>query len=765
MDNKAFDDLTRAVATGLSRRAALRAIGGLAVSMTAVRGKATQAARDARVQICHSTGSPGNSRIIITVDQTSVAMHLDHGDWLLDAGTQCCGDDDCGSTDYCRAGTCCKSACSPGECGQAGDGCGGLIDCDHPCCAPRTTCSPDECGIADDGCGGELVCERPCCERKQECGQDECGFIDDGCGEQLTCDRLCNLGEQCDHDLDCIPLCGCSGLQCCRNECAASECGYIDDGCGGKLGCGVYCGSEETGGNGGTCEDDDDCAPDFECNNLGQCCRATCPVGSCGLIDDGCGGALDCLTPCGAGGPCDDDNDCSPGLTCTEGSVCCKTSCLDTEYGYVSDACGGEVDCGYVCGAGGPCGTDRDCAAGLACTEKQVCCRTRCPVGVCGMISDLCDASITCDQPCGVGAPCTEPGQCGSTMFCRDGFCCAPGCPGGACGWRIDSCAGEEIFCGVCGLGGSCTTDDDCDVAAGLGCVSDAGSEEPHCCRTSCLPDQGECGYIDDGHQLGNLVTCANKCEGGDACLGDEYCLEGLSCIDNRCCQASCLAGDCGEISDACGGVLACGDCPAKTCSHFSECGENSSLFPCCFDEQGIGACVDSHSDPNHCGQCNNACPTDQICCQGFCCSPEACCPQVENVSGIACLNSCAASGGHCADENGSLVCMCPDGASVPTNQVCGDQCTDGSHCPDLYACVAGNCCLAECPVGACGFISNGCGASLDCSATCPQVACCGLCTTNSDCPATCAVCRQFADGSNRCCNSNPICACGVSTS
>jgi hypothetical protein len=82
---------------------------------------------------------------------------------------------------------------------------------------------------------------------------------------------------------------GDGGCDCVRTTCAqlSATCGTVQDGCGGVLDCGACTGS-------------DVCAP----ANVGQACGSgACMahgcMGACGLNDDGCGGVIAC-TPCGS---------------------------------------------------------------------------------------------------------------------------------------------------------------------------------------------------------------------------------------------------------------------------------------------------------------------------------------------------------------------------------------------------------------------------------------------------------------------------------
>ncbi len=181
------------------------------------------------------------------------------------------------------------------QCGPAGDGCGGLIDCGS-CTAPQTcggagihghcgyidggSCKPKtcqqqgiQCGPAGDGCGGILNCGN--CIPPETCGGagmlGVCGYVDGGSCTPKTCQQL--------------------GI----------DCGPAGDGCGGLLSCGM-CMSPLTCGGGGTpsvcgISDGGVCKPKT-CAQLGF---------NCGPAGDGCGGLLqcgNCTAPqsCGGGG-------------------------------------------------------------------------------------------------------------------------------------------------------------------------------------------------------------------------------------------------------------------------------------------------------------------------------------------------------------------------------------------------------------------------------------------------------------------------------
>ncbi len=166
------------------------------------------------------------------------------------------------------------------ECGQAGDGCGNVIQC--PMCPDGQTCG---------GGGVASKCGAPACV-KQTCAPNQCGSIADGCGGIAVCPpcvngtcggggtpNVCGMGA-------CQPLA-------CPAPAPGSQCGPVADGCGAIVNCA--------------------CPADTPCVN-GKCGAPACVPrtcdqagANCGQIADGCGGLVNCgtcLAPqsCGGGG-------------------------------------------------------------------------------------------------------------------------------------------------------------------------------------------------------------------------------------------------------------------------------------------------------------------------------------------------------------------------------------------------------------------------------------------------------------------------------
>jgi hypothetical protein len=258
---------------------------------------------DAGCETCGGGGQPGVCGGTCCVPTTCTALGIQCGP----AGNGCGGTLSCGScptgqtcggggiNGQCGApdgGTCVPETCLTlgFNCGPAGDGCGGSLNCGScsdagcqscggggapgvcggSCCVPETCMSQNiQCGPAGDGCGGSLNCGG--CPEGQICGG---GGTDGVCGAP-------DSGT-------CVPL-TCSGQ--------GIDCGPAGNGCGGALSCGT-CPSGQTCGGGGQ---------PGKCG--GTCTPKTCAqLGfNCGPAGNGCGGSLNCGTcvapdTCGGGG-------------------------------------------------------------------------------------------------------------------------------------------------------------------------------------------------------------------------------------------------------------------------------------------------------------------------------------------------------------------------------------------------------------------------------------------------------------------------------
>lgn len=446
---------------------------------------------------------------------------------------------DGGPTQACTPYTCATAPKGPYTCGTAGDGCGGTIDCG--------TCSASQyCGGGGyNQCGGSTGLQSdggvPCTPLKTCPSGQNCGQAGDGCGGLITCGActtpafcggggpsICggNDGLNPDGSVPCTPLTTCP---------AGQNCGQAADGCGGLITCGTgtctspaYCGGggpNICGGNNGQNPDGSVICTPTTCAALGN---------PCGQQSDGCGGVLtctQCVLPqtCGGGGTpnaCGGNN----GLTPDGGLICNPKTCSSFPTGTCgpqADGCGGvTTNCGSCtapdsCGGGGvpnQCGNSKLLPdGGNPCTPA-----TTCPIGMtCGQAADGCGGVIncgTCNAPdsCGGGG---VPGECGNSKLLPDGGvpCTPTTCSklGYNCGPAGDGCGGE-LSCGKCTNPTTCGGGGGYDVCGGNNGLTPDGAVQ--CTPTTCAKLGYNCGYADDG--CGGVLNCG----GTTSCTAPQYC-------------------------------------------------------------------------------------------------------------------------------------------------------------------------------------------------------------------------------------------------
>jgi hypothetical protein len=289
------------------------------------------------------------------------------------------------------------------ECGQIGNGCGGLLDCDEE----TGGCGAGEvCGAAGPQLCGSIACEP--LDPADACG-DSCGIVSNGCGVEvdngiIDCSAInpcadgtaCGAGgvpNQCGDASDvCMPLAK-------ADACANLECGSVGDGCDASFSCGTCAAGKLCSGG--------SCVP--ACTPITQ--AVACMGLECGKVSDGCSGAYDCGTcatgeRCGAQAPF--QCDVAPPMTCTPKTQ--AEACAGRECGQAYDGCGADPANVFDCGS--------------------------CPSGeYCGVVT-----AFQCDPP--PTPPCTPATSCADL--------------GWACGTAVDDC-GNQFNCASEGL--SCDPD------------------------------------------------------------------------------------------------------------------------------------------------------------------------------------------------------------------------------------------------------------------------------------------------------------------
>lgn len=710
---------------------------------------------------------------------------------VCDADPYCCAgfwDDQCvsGADNLCSL-SCPQPPCTPESCPKG-------------CCDPTNHCYENACQIYGVACGKAITpgtgtgkcdqCEQgkcytcdtqTCWPCEPDCNGKSCGDPD-GCGSR--CDGTCPSGQFCSkgaagctstcNDLSC-PFGCCDGNGSCVDGMSDSACGQS----------GAVC-KTCTPGSGA-------CLPVYIYNekspggHCASCDSTTCPNGCC-TADGHCITTWDDAA-CGKGG--------APCVDCTlKGSLC--------GYGGLCAECTAHCDgksCGQSDGCGGAC--KMDCAAGLTCVVGSQLMKDGCyPCGP-STCNGCCTATGACvggglrNECGGQGAACQDCGTQACTMDMQTypfthkcgpcGSMCQPPIPGQPAMCQADGCGGlcPGSSCdGSPGPGGAT-----CQITKGgwAQCVP-SGFCDPYMCG-------GCCGYSgwNSTCEPGNLPSkCGTAGQGCVDCvaLGTTCDPATRTCVG---CTPQCSgASTCGK-ADGCGGICtgASGSCPAgASCNSQGVCECTGAGQSLCYDASYNTLCLDTASDPNNCGTCNNKCPSGVTCTDGSCDCPVGkhfCQGQSYPPSEGTCTNL-ASDPAHC----GSCTQACPGTACVhgvcgkcPASTTacpysdppaCADLMTDndncgacGNACPSGNPCVNGYCdcgggmvnCNGTCldvqtdPKN-CGQCNQACPTGVQCQAgkcVCPggTTLCMGQCTNLQIDPKNCGQCGMTCMGGQTC--------------
>ncbi len=515
MDDRRFDHLSRALASGRSRRQVLKSLLGFGAA-TVAGGLGSGSANAAR----RPTPTPKPA--------TCPGLQVSSGSGCVcPEGRSVCGPDCCDTP-----AACCDNACCPdgtvciGEelCCPAEAMCGGV-------CCLNGRCFGGVCCDAAFVCG-DTCCNAPgfqCCDSscKQCCSDAHCAST-----EYCSVTGVCAPG--CNEDSDCAHLStGCIAGVCLDNACVAVDtCGHGSC-CGSAC---LDCESESTFCLSSTCDpassscirksinDEQTCAEpgnlcvDYRCR-LGQCTNVSlliCPSQTA----DGCAASA-CDPSTGDGGPVEpfaaNGTPC-PGGTCA-GGVCC-TGCNVDGVCYQE----GDTEPGNLCNSCQPafrrdgwfpvsCPTPPlDFCERMACNPESGTCSIAavddgeaCPLfSTSQCLSGVCVAGRCTPQPAVDGTPCgTEesPNFCasGGTGTCQAGQCIAgaahegeqcdldfssvPACGSFVC--RSGACTREAINNGI-----ACTASSQ----EQLPCREDSGICAEGVCKRAPKPEDSICG-------------------------------------------------------------------------------------------------------------------------------------------------------------------------------------------------------------------------------------------------------------------------------
>jgi len=615
--------------------------------------------------------------------------------------------------------------------------------CEFVCPAGSTTCGsstcvstdsdPQNCGTCGHACTGTQMCVAGGCV--------------EACNGSATISG-CASGPTEDGAVDCSS-CG-VGYSACGNECTQTA--TDPQNCGT---CGHACTQGQTC-SGGTCNSL--CVTGDVC--AGGACLSACPTGQtvCGTVASNTTGSCTSTDT--------DPSNCGTcGHSCTDGQQCVAGSCVASCYGSagIHSGCGsapqsdGGVDCSS-CGSGySACGQqctqlatdDFNCGTcGHACTQGQTCSAGSCTTLCTG--TDVCSPGGVCLASCPTGSTVCDSLGSGATSVCNDlqsdslncGTCghpCASGeaCLSGVCIGSCNQAAADDA--GTAGAPDSSTGSGSSSGGNGSSSGGNGGGDASGCVPLSCQP--GQCGTVSDG--CGGPLNCP-------PCSGDSGACTPIPE------QKACSTVQCGNAPDGCGGFYPC-----------TPCGDGGS-GPA---DAGSG-CVPATCQPGQCGTIDNGCGQELNCpacgqdagkcspiseqqaCASFPCGQSA----PDGCGGTIPCPACGASDAGASGDGGSCLteqqaCGAECGVEVPNG--CGGD----YECPSCGPADAGSCTPATCQPGQCGTFNNGCGQGLSCPA-CGQDA--GTCTPISEQQA----CADFPCGQSSpdgCGGAIPCPACGGS--
>ncbi len=357
-----------------------------------------------------------------------------------------------------------------------------------------------------------------------------CGLIKNSCGKPIDC-GTCPVGQECDPDTNTCRAC--SNVTC---QDLGYECGKAWLGCGPSsttTDCGTCPTGKKCNLSYNVCEPD--CAPKSP-TEICTAAKAASGV-ECGYISNGCGGIVDCGT-CPAGKGCGIygvANRCEPILFPDECIV------LGKNCGKLQSACGGQVDCG-TCPSGQVCNANGVC--GPPCQPKT--CADFVPAE-CGVFNDGCNGSLTC--ACKQSGAVCVPGTGGAPAKCCVN---TASCPAGSCSTTVkNTCTGANINCNTCTSAQVCDTASKTCVAKKTCASYSAGGTAPKC---------NDNAFYDNG--AGQKFAC--PCQSPDwFCINDSATVEGSCCKNvNPGCPSS-GPGSCNSsVVNSCTGAVTPCTCP-----------------------------------------------------------------------------------------------------------------------------------------------------------------------------------------------------------
>lgn len=406
------------------------------------------------------------------------------------------------------------------------------------------------CGQCDSDPCIEVCTSTNCSDCSCSCGK----YVDTNDESDVSCndqeDNDCDTFTDCD-DTDCSndPIClgGCDDN---GQPCPPDNCCYECDGSEGHC---FQCTDKKDPEDSYTCEADDECGADQQCDEIAPESIATnndyCCTEDCGAVNTV--GTCTCSGGNCNGGYCSDGNDCYSGVACEDdgwaGTYCSTEDVCGTDSLVTGKAC---TSGGCTAGVTNTCQDTNNCEE-QSCGGTSFNCtfdgtwewRTSNPQEICGdTIDNDCDGDTDDeDDDC---TSCKADGEACSS----DGECCSY--PNGACDATEGcySCNGNHDQNNICRL--ACGSSDTCDGYE-VGTITGR-----NCCMSTCQPDT-------------NLPECpcsSSTCPNG-------WCLDSPNCYYNVQCSSAGWYGDQCINSNCSAEVMYLANCYSLPmgCSHPDE--------------------------------------------------------------------------------------------------------------------------------------------------------------------------------------------------
>lgn len=155
MDGNRFDDLSRRLAVGVTRRRALKGVAAGLLGALGLRAAAGDAAQVTQARCGNVTckNNPGRCNDGCVCCEYRNSQGRVTNSRCRPPGTCAPGTEACPRGQrFCANLGRCAECCGEGDCGPDG------VCLEESCCLPRTFCQDGECGTVDDGCGGTIDC-------------------------------------------------------------------------------------------------------------------------------------------------------------------------------------------------------------------------------------------------------------------------------------------------------------------------------------------------------------------------------------------------------------------------------------------------------------------------------------------------------------------------------------------------------------------------------------------------------------------------------